>query len=176
MDYPFDYNLFLDFFYSDTWLSIVFWLKIFSGLASIILFSGIVILGVKTKKFWERAFNTAKAFEAVGEIKGKEKAVKKWQEIATRSASHIESDRKLSVIESDKFIDDIIKRIGFKGKDMADRLKQINANQVSNIEDVWRAHKIRNNLVHDPYFKLSQSDSDFVIKVYENTLKDLGIL
>lgn len=176
MDYPFDYNFLLDFFYSDTWLRTVLILKIFSGVISVLLLAGIIILGVKTKKFFGKAIETVEAFEALGNIKGKEKAAKKWQDIAQKSTSHIESDRKLAVIEADKLIDDIVKRIGFKGKDMAERLKQVNSNQISNIEDIWRAHKIRNNLVHDPYFKLTQSDSNFVVRTYENTLKELGIL
>lgn len=176
MEYPFDYNFLLDLFYSDTWIRTIFVLKIISGIVSAVLFVGIVILGVKTKKFFGKTLETAKAFEATSSIKGKEKAAKKWQDISQKSTSHIESDRKLAVIEADKLIDDIVKRIGFKGKDMAERLKQINANQISNIEDIWRAHKIRNNLVHDPYYKLTQPDSDFVVRTYENTLKELGIL
>lgn len=151
-------------------------IKVFSGIASVVLFMGIVILGVKTKKFWERIGQVASSFEAVHEIKGKDKMIKKWKEISQRAESHIESDYKLAVIEADKFLDDLLKNTGFKGKDMGERLKQINSGQISNINEIWQAHKIRNNLVHDPYFKLTRSDTDFVIKTYENSLREFGVL
>lgn len=176
MSYPFDYNLLLDFFYSDSFARFVFGFKIFSGTISVVLFVGIIALGIKTKKFWERFGKITQSLDAVSEIKGKEKIVKKWEEITAKSISHVDSDRKLSVIEADKLIDDLLKRMGFKGKDMGERLKQINQNQISNINDIWQAHKVRNNLVHDPYFHLTNNDSGFVIRVYGNTLKEVGIL
>lgn len=176
MDYPFDYNWLLDFFYSDAVTQVVFWLKILSGSISALLLVGIVILGLKTKKFGENIGKMTKSMEAVSKIKDKEKMVKKWKDITGKAVSHIESDRKMAVIEADKLIDELIKRIGFKGKDMGERLKQINVNQISNINDIWQAHKIRNNLVHDAYFKLTENDTNYVVRVYENTLKELDIL
>lgn len=176
MDYFLDPNQIIDLFYSEPFTGVIYDIKIFSGIISAILFLGIVVLGVKTKKFWERALNVAKSLEAVHEIKGKEKMAKKWKEIEGRANSHIESDRKISVIEADKFIDDLFKKIGFRGRDMGERLKSINPNQISNINEIWQAHKIRNNLAHDPHFKLERSDAELVIKTYNNTLKELGVL
>lgn len=176
MDYYFDYNSLIDFFYSDAFVQTVFWFKVFSGFISASLFIGIVILGFKTKKFWSKIGKMTESMEAVSQIKEKEKMSQKWKDITNKAVSHIESDRKIAVIEADKLIDELIKRIGFKGKDMGDRLKQINPNQISNINDIWQAHKIRNNLVHDAYFKLAENDTNYVMRVYENTLKELDIL
>lgn len=176
MDYPFDYNWLLDLFYSDAVVQMIFWLKIISGSISAILFVGIIILGVKTKKFGSRIGKVTESVEAVYQIKEKEKMSQKWKDITAKASSHIESDRKVAVIEADKLIDELIKRVGFKGKDMGERLKQINLNQISNINDIWQAHKIRNSLVHDAYFKLTENDTNYVIRVYESTLKELDVL
>lgn len=176
MQYPLDYNLIIDFLYSETLAQIIFWIKLFSGILSAILFVGIVILGIKTKKFWERIGNLVKTIEAVHEIKGKEKMTKKWQEIVAKSKSHIESDHRLSIIEADKLLDELLKSMGFKGSDMGERLKGVNQNQISNINEIWQAHKIRNNLVHDAYFKPTHSDTEFVVRTYGNTLKEVGVL
>lgn len=176
MEYPFSPEQITDFFYSETWKRILYFIKLFSGLISLALFAGIIVLGVKTQKFWERFSNIAKAVEGVREIKIKGKTIKRWEEITTKSKSHIESDWKISVVEADKFMDDLIKQIGFKGKDMGERLKQINPSQISNINEIWQAHKIRNNLVHDPNFKITFNDAEFVVKTYEKTLKELELI
>lgn len=176
MDYPFSPDQILDFFYSETWEQILYFIKLISGLISFVLFVGIVILGVKTQKFWERFANIATAVEGVREIQVKGKIIKKWEEIMAKSKSHIESDWKIAVVEADKFMDDLIKQIGFKGRDMGERLKQVNPSQISNINEIWQAHKIRNNLVHDPNFKITYGDAEFVVKTYEKTLKELELI
>ena len=176
MDYLFSYNSPIDFFYSDSFAQLIFWIKIFSGLVTVALSIGIVVLGIKTKKFWSRIGEVKESIGAVSQIKEKGKMVQKWKDIVVKAESHIESDRKMAVIEADKLMDELIKRIGFKGKDMGERLKQINSSQISNINDIWQAHKIRNNLVHDAYFKLTENDTGYVIRVYGNTLEELGIL
>lgn len=176
MEYPFSPDQILNFFYSETWGQILYFIKLTSGLVSFVLFVGIVILGVKTQKFWYKFSDIAKAVEGVREIQIKGKIIKRWEEVAAKSKSHIESDWKFAVVEADKFMDDLIKQIGFKGRDMGERLKQINPSQISNINEIWQAHKIRNNLVHDPDFKITYSDVEFVVKTYEKTLKELELI
>lgn len=176
MEYPFSPEQITDFFYSETWEQILFFIKLVSGMASFVLFVGVVILGIKTQKFWYKFSDAAKSLEMVHEIKMKSKMVKRWEDIMEKSKSHIESDWKVAVIEADKFMDDLFKQIGFKGKDMGERMKQINPGQISNINEIWQAHKVRNNLVHNPDFKITYGDAEFVVKTYEKTLKELELI
>lgn len=176
MEYPFSPEQITDFFYSETWGQILFFIKFVSGLVSFALFAGIAILGVKTQKFWYKFSDAAESLEMVREIQIKGKMVKRWEDVAVKSKSHIESDWKVAVIEADKFMDDLFKQIGFKGKDMGERMKQINPSQISNINEIWQAHKVRNNLVHDPNFKITYGDAEFVVKTYEKTLKELELI
>jgi len=59
---------------------------------------------------------------------------------------------------------------------MGGRLKQIDSEQLANIDEVWQAHKLRNRLVHETDFKLKEHEAKRVIEIYEKALQDLEAL
>ena len=59
---------------------------------------------------------------------------------------------------------------------MGERLKQITSAQIANIDAIWQAHKIRNNIVHDPDFRLTRQDAENAVKIYQRALEDLMAL
>ena len=59
---------------------------------------------------------------------------------------------RLAIIEADKLVDTVLKRGGVGGTTMADRLRK--AERVvdrKTYQDMWDAHKVRNQLVHEVY-------------------------
>ncbi len=84
----------------------------------------------------------------------------------------------LAIIEADKFVDGLLKQLGFQGEHMADRLErigEINPN-LSTLDRVWQAHRIRNELVHTPDFEVSHTDAHEVLKSYEAFLREAELL
>ena len=73
-------------------------------------------------------------------------------------------------------MDYILKYLGYQGETMAERLQKVPASVLNNADDVWRAHKIRNNLVHDPNYRISYKQSEYVINTYARALKNLKII
>src|SRR3989338_468755 len=70
---------------------------------------------------------------------------KKWQEILI--LSKLPTGFQLSVIEADKLVDQALKRCNYRGKTMGERL--VSAGKALKDQDaIWRAHKLRNRLVH----------------------------
>ena len=59
---------------------------------------------------------------------------------------------------------------------MADRLKYINSSQVSNIDEIWTAHKLRNQIVHNHEYPVTKSEMEFGVKAYEKALKELKFI
>ncbi|MBI1755463.1 hypothetical protein HY250_03115 [Candidatus Azambacteria bacterium] len=106
----------------------------------------------------------------------KDELVKAWEAIQARMATMREPDWKLSIIEADKLLDELFRRTGYKGKDMGERMKQITTEQLSCINDVWKAHKVRNLLSHDINYHISFSEAQWVIETYKEALKEIGIL
>ncbi|PIR71619.1 MAG: hypothetical protein COU43_01525, partial [Candidatus Nealsonbacteria bacterium CG10_big_fil_rev_8_21_14_0_10_37_25] len=93
-----------------------------------------------------------------------------------RLETEMESEWKLAVIEADKIMDDILNRMGFGGKSLGERLGKLTAVSLPNIEEVKEAHKIRNNIIHDPTYRLSLEEAKRVIAIYEKALTDLQAL
>ncbi|MCJ7787023.1 hypothetical protein MUP06_02330 [Patescibacteria group bacterium] len=104
---------------------------------------------------------------------GVKKIAKIWSKIKERLESGSESEYKLAVIEADSMLSDILERMGFKGETLGNRLKQVTTDILPSIEETWEAHKIRNNIVHDPDYKLTLDQAQKALEIYEQALRDL---
>lgn len=104
------------------------------------------------------------------------RSIKAWLQIKKRIRFGGEANMKLAVIEADKIFDEMIKLSGYKGETMADRLKQVTAAQLSNIEQLWQAHKIRNRLVHEPDYHLTQDMAESALGIYQQAFQEMGLI
>lgn len=149
--------------------------KIFFIVFSLILVGFIIFVLVKTtwlKRLiiWDlQEFLTYRPF-------GLRKIEKEWQKIKGRLESEMESEWKLAIIEADKIMDDILNRMGFGGVSLGERLGKLTAVSLPNIEEVRQVHEIRNNIIHDPTYRLSLEEAKRVITIYEKALTDLQAL
>jgi hypothetical protein len=162
-----------DFFISLDWPKIVSALKVVSVVISALLFIGIIDLIIR--------LNLISRVKEAGRLlavptHSPKKLIKKWSKIEKRLKSDQEAELKLAVIEADKFLDDILKRIGYFGKDMGERLRKINSSQIANIDDIWQAHKVRNNIVHDVDYKLTEFGAERAVRTYKEALEELEAL
>lgn len=107
---------------------------------------------------------------------GRKKTARQWIKITKRLETGLESEYKLAVIEADSMFDDILKKMGYEGETLGERLDKIPATLVPNIETLKLAHKTRNNVVHDPDYKLGLEESKSALQAFEKVLVDLGIL
>jgi len=154
------------------WQQTVFPLKIVSAIIILLLLVAIVIMVFRLKK------NIKAALEAVSQdvevfIQKKEEASKRWQEILDKLEGDDESGFKMAVIEADKVFDELLKEAGYPGEDMGTRLKQVTKDQLSNIDEVWQAHKVRNRIAHEPYYQLNKRDAKRAVEIYKKATEDL---
>jgi len=150
-------------------------LKIISVIISILLIAAIVFLIYKLKKGIKESLERVE--ESIS-APGLTKKVfdERWKPVEEKMELDDESAWKLAVIEADKILDDVLKRIGFQGEDMGERLKQITRDQLASIDEVWQAHKIRNNIVHTPDFQINKSQAQRAIEIYQKALEDMEAL
>ncbi len=97
----------------------------------------------------------------------------RWVEIEKHINSTREAEWKFAVIEADKMADDLLKNSGFPGDTMGDRLMNIQPGQLTTLQGLWEAHKIRNRLVHDTNYFLRYTEAKRAVGLYEKTLKEL---
>ena len=100
----------------------------------------------------------------------------RWEEIGRHINSTREAEWKFAVIEADKLVDELLKGAGFPGDTMGDRLMNIQPGQLTTLQNLWEAHKIRNRLVHDVNYFLRYTEAKRAVGLYEKTLKELQAL
>ncbi len=81
----------------------------------------------------------------------------------------------LAIIDADKLLDHALKARKYKGKTMGARLVAAQRD-ITNNDDVWYGHKLRNKLVHEHGLKLKERDVKDALLGIRRALKDLGAL
>ena len=166
---------YIEFFFSAEIKRALLLPKIFFGIISL-FFIATMIYFVKDSgyfkiKLWQDVveFFSARSY-------GTSKIFKRWDKIKKRLDLPPESEHKLAIIEADGLLNEILERMGYKGETLGERLKQLSQAQLSNIEELWEAHKTRNNIVHDPDYRLSLDEARRALEIYEKALQNLQAL
>lgn len=82
----------------------------------------------------------------------------------------------MAVVEGDKLLDKALIEMGLPGRTMGERLKKCGKTTFSQTNAVWNAHKLRNQIAHEPGFKLEYAQSKHALNVYKTALRDLGAI
>ena len=80
-----------------------------------------------------------------------------------------------SIINCDKLLDKAMIEMGVPGKTMGDRLKRAGG-RFTNLNSVWRAHKLRNAIAHESDIEISYKQAHNALQIYKQALKDLGAI
>lgn len=151
------------------------WVKFGFLLAALILSIAIIILILKThyfqwlfvQDFWE--FITYRPY-------GAKRITKIWNKITNRINTGLEAESKMAVIEADDLLDASLKRMGFAGQTLEEKLSKLTSATIENLDEVYAAHKVRNNIVHNPDYRLSQDEAKSVLGAYQRAFNSLQIL
>ncbi|HEX9679699.1 MAG TPA: hypothetical protein VGA08_03705 [Candidatus Saccharimonadales bacterium] len=98
---------------------------------------------------------------------------RKWSEIETLKRTSAAGAR-LAVIEADKLLDHALKDLKLRGQTMGDRLKSA-GQMLGNQNDVWTAHKLRNQLAHEDAHP-KPAEISRALNGFAKSLKSLGAL
>lgn len=95
-----------------------------------------------------------------------------WQKIHIKGQA--DETWALAVIDADKLLDHALRKKGFSGTTMAERMVSAK-DTFSRRQLVWEAHKFRNQLVHEEV-KVVEKKVHGALYGYRTALKDLGAL
>ena len=101
---------------------------------------------------------------------------RRWQKISLHFESEMPSHWKAAVLEADQFVNEVLQRIGYKGKNLSERLRSVPSSQLRHKDDVLAAHHVRNQIVHEENFSLSKNQAEKIFETYHEFLKDLELL
>ena len=98
----------------------------------------------------------------------------KWDEIQKKIDSDNSSDWKMAIIEADSLLDKILGKIGYRGENLGEKLKNIESSDFNNLQIVWEAHKIRNRIAHEgDTFQITKEEAKETLEKYQKALKEL---
>jgi len=106
---------------------------------------------------------------------GVQKTFKQWAKITKRLEKGKDIDYKMAVIEADSLLYSILKKMNYSGETMRDVLEQVDAKILPKIDDIWYAHKLRNNIVHESAYELNLDYAKKAMKIYEQAFRDLQL-
>jgi hypothetical protein len=104
---------------------------------------------------------------------GVRKMEKNWKKITARIDTGLESEYKLAVIEADNMLNEILNKMGYGGESLGERLEKLTAATLPDIEGIREVHQVRNNIIHDPNYKLSLNETRRLLDIFEKAFKDL---
>ncbi len=104
----------------------------------------------------------------------REHVTKMWKEIADTSDNGL-MGAKLAVIEADKLLDNVFKSLMMPGETMGERLKSAGY-KYPRIGQVWSAHRLRNQLVHDTTFEISVRQAKEALRDFREALRTLNVM
>lgn len=100
----------------------------------------------------------------------------RWVMVQERVNSANPSDWKLAVLEADNMLDDLVRRMGFRGENLGERLKAVEPSDFSSIQSAWEAHKVRNRIAHEGSFVLSQREARRIVGLYEQVFREFHFI
>jgi len=100
---------------------------------------------------------------------------KQWNKIKKRSESGAESDYKLAIIDADDFLSEVLDNRGYDSDNFEENVRKAGKLIPSILDDVLRAHEVRNSIVYNPDYKLSVEEGKKILETYESAVNNIGM-
>lgn len=101
-----------------------------------------------------------------------------WQVILEHANSESPAEWKIAILEADNMLDEVLEDMGYVGETLAEKLKSMSRTKIASYDDVWDAHRIRNEIAHGGAINMEMSKKavrDTIAK-FENAFRELGYL
>lgn len=99
----------------------------------------------------------------------------KWLAIEQQLKRDEPTSYQMTVLNADKLVDQALRERGYKGETMGERMKSAK-DKWSNRDNIWRAHKLRNEIAHESDPRVSYEDARVALGGFKQGLKDLGAI
>lgn len=96
----------------------------------------------------------------------------RWENVIQHIESHNPNDWKQAILEADIILDDILTAMGYRGESIGEKLKRVEQGDFHSLNEAWEAHKVRNQIAHEPGFNLTQHDALAAINQYRKVFEE----
>jgi hypothetical protein len=84
-----------------------------------------------------------------------------------------QQDHRNAIMDADKLLDHVLSKLGMKGN-LGSKLKRV-PHLFSDIDSVWKAHKVRNNIAHQIHYKVNEKTYKKTMLAFKRAFQDLNI-
>ncbi len=99
----------------------------------------------------------------------------RWLSIEQQLKREEVSSYSMSIMNADKLLDQALIDRGVAGQKMADRMKNMKT-KWTNANHVWSAHKLRNQIAHEPDVHVDYDGARRALAAFKQALKDVGAI
>ena len=163
----------------------VFVLKIVSAVVIVSSFVGIIVVAYKNASLLpplKRSSQSSMPKAATSAAASSQAAVDapylkgEWDRLRERLKSASDADAVHIVLEADGLVDRALKDLRIPGETMGERLKFISTPDFKSKDDLWEAHKIRNQIAHGDGKDILYMDALYAFEKFEKALKELNMI
>jgi hypothetical protein len=106
---------------------------------------------------------------------GTKQIEKRWNKIKNRVEFGTDPEYKLSVIDAEDFLNEILEERGFEEEKFEENIKKASRLILPIMKDILSAHEIRNAIVFNPEYKLTAEEAKRVLAIYESAISRIGL-
>ena len=159
------------FFFSQTWENIISILKPISLLTIFIFLLTIIWVLAKSKWLYWYLIWDSQDFWRGAPVPFQKKTQETWEKIKKKLSSKKEADWKLGIVEGARIVEDVLLKMGYKGRNIREKLEAATKVQIPNIEELSAAAEIHGNIVSNPDYRITREKAREVIKAFEEFLR-----
>ena len=149
-------------------------LQILGGIVSVLFVWAIIVLAHKNGNIERQIRDLLTAWNK--SPIPKHKMIKRWESIMKRVEGDNPDEWRTAIFEADFMLDEILKKIGYKGATLDERLENIRPQQFPSLQDAWRAHRVTEFLAEDTSYPLTREVVDETVRIYRSIFTETGIL
>ncbi|QQG46179.1 MAG: hypothetical protein HYY55_04465 [Candidatus Niyogibacteria bacterium] len=170
-------------------LNAAFWSKIYTAVQDVLAILSFIFLAVSIfvfVKIWplrQRLYvfeghraNRAPQKQVSFEDEQRRANRRKWDAIIKKAETAGSRGYPMAIIEADILLEDVMGRMGFLGKNLAERLRSLAPGELPSSNSVWEAHKLRNKIAHEPDFHPSREETTRTLGAYKKALEELKVI
>lgn len=143
------------------------------GLLAVVLLAAVFWITIRTADI-KKEEKEKYAPVQTEETEAKETLIQ-WQVILDHVNSESPAEWKLAILEADSILDEILDIEGYEGESLGEKLKSMSPSAIHSYEDLWDAHKMRNQIAHEGAgMELTKKMARDTINKFEAAFKELG--
>jgi len=149
-----------------------FYLKIFSAFVSILLINDIIlILSKRIRTDWRIVFYGTPVMRFK-----KSKYNPRWESIRRRVEEGSVASGKIAIVEADKMLDEALGKLGYAGKDTAEKISTIRPGQLVGIDEVREIRQFYHRIIEDPTHEIGMDGIKAAIAAYERFFRGIELI